>query len=184
MQFRDHSRLSGSHAFLSPSNPSWVNYDEEKLDRTVIASMAAKRGSDLHELAQRMIRLGVKLPKTAQTLNMYVNDCIGFRMTPEQMLFYSLNCYGQADAISFSKNKLRIFDLKTGINRCKMTQLEIYAALFCLEYNFKPKDIEIELRIYQNDAIEIEVGDVLSITSIMELIVFYDRRVDQIREEV
>lgn len=36
-----------------------------------------------------------------------------------------------------------------------MEQLEIYAALFCLEYKIKPEDIHIELRIYQNDDIEI-----------------------------
>lgn len=184
MRFNDHSRLSGSHAFLSPSSYSWVNYDEEKLERSVVASVAARRGSELHDLAQKMIRLGVKLPKTNQTLNMYVNDAIGFRMTPEQMLFYSLNCYGQADAIGFSKNKLRIFDLKTGVIRCKMTQLEVYAALFCLEYGFQPKNIEIELRIYQNDDIEVEEGDVLSITRIMEWIKFCDRRINEIREEV
>jgi hypothetical protein len=34
-----------------------------------------------------------------------------------------------------------------------MRQLEIYAALFCLEYDFRPGDIDIELRLYQNDEI-------------------------------
>lgn len=184
MRFNDHSRLSGSHALLSPSKYQWANYDEDKLDRMVIASFAARRGSELHELAQRMIRLGVKLPQTSETLNMYVNDSIGFRMTPEQMLFYSINCYGQADAIGFKKNKLRVFDLKTGINRCSMTQLEVYAALFCLEYGFKPTDIEIELRIYQNDAVEIVVGDPLSITRLMDVIVHFDRRINELKEEV
>jgi hypothetical protein len=161
-----------------------VNYDDNKLDAALIASFAARRGTELHELAQRLIRLGVKLPKTTETLNMYVNDAIGFRMTPEQMLFYSPNCYGQPDAISFSRNKLRIHDLKTGIIRAKMTQLEIYTALFCLEYGIKPSDIEIELRIYQNDAIEIEEGDVLSITRIMNLIVVFDERINSLRDEV
>lgn len=184
MRFNDHSRLTGSHALLSPSKGAWVNYDEEKLDVMVFTSFAARRGTELHELAQRMITLGVRLPKTSETLNMYVNDAIGFRMTPEQMLFYSHNCYGQADAISFGKRKLRIHDLKTGVTRCSMTQLEIYAALFCLEYGLKPTEIEIELRIYQNDNVLIEEGDVLSITRIMDQIVVFDQRINQLKEEV
>lgn len=184
MRFNDHSRLVGSHALLSPSNYHWVNYDDEKLDSVVLASFAARRGSDLHDLAQRMIRLAVKLPKTNQTLNMYVNDAIGYRMTPEQMLFYSHNCYGQADAIGFNRNKLRIHDLKTGVTKCKMTQCEVYAALFCLEYDVKPVDIEIELRIYQNDDVEIMAGDPLTITSIMDRVVVYDRRINELREAV
>lgn len=184
MRFNDHSRLVGSHALLSPSGYSWVNYDEEKIDQMVFASFAARRGSELHDVAQKLITLGVKLPETTETLNMYVNDAIGYRMTPEQMLFYSHNCYGQADAISFGRNKLRIFDLKTGITRCKMTQLEIYGALFCLEYQIKPADIDIELRIYQNDNVEIEEGDILTITNIMDKIVIYDDRINKLREEV
>lgn len=184
MRFNDHSKLAGSHAFLSPSNYSWVNYDDDKLDRLVYASFAAKRGTDLHELAQRMIRLGVRLPDTADTLNAYVNDAIGYRMSPEQILFYSPNCYGQADALGFAKKKLRIHDLKTGVYSCKFTQLEIYAALFCLEYGHKPTDIEIELRIYQNDEVRVLEGDPLSIHSIMDRIIVFDRRINDLREEV
>lgn len=184
MRFNDHSRLTGSHALLGASKYSWVNYDDDKLDAMVFASFAARRGTDLHELAQRMINLGITLPKTTQTLNQYVNDAIGFRMTPEQMLFYSPNCYGQADAIAFGKNKLRIHDLKTGITRCSMVQLEIYAALFCLEYGLKPTQIEIELRIYQNDDVEILQADPVSILRIMDRIVAFDRRIDELRNEV
>jgi hypothetical protein len=183
MRFREHSNLSGSHALLSPSTYHWVNYDEEKLDFKVTTAFAAKRGSDLHELAQRLITLGVKLPNTMQTLNSYVNDAIGFRMTPEQTLFYSNNCYGTTDAISFRNNKLRIHDLKTGVNPAKVTQLEVYTALFCLEYNFKPMDIEIELRLYQNDEVLIFEGDPLTIMSIMDKIVVFDRRIEELRME-
>jgi hypothetical protein len=183
MRFREHSNLSGTHALLSPSNYHWVHYDEHKLDARVIASFAARRGSDLHDLAQRMIKLGVKLPDTTQTLNMYVNDAIGFRMAPEQTLFYSVNCYGTADAIGFTRNKLRVHDLKTGIIQTKVTQLEIYAALFCLEYGFKPTEIEIELRIYQNDEVQIYDGDPLMITNIMDSIVVFDRRIEELRKE-
>lgn len=183
MRFRDHSKLVGNHAFLSPSNYHWVNYDDDKLDASVFSSIAARRGTDLHDLAQRMISLGVRLPFTQQTLNAYVNDAIGFRMTPEQVLYYSDNCYGTTDAISFSKNKLRIHDLKTGVIPCKMTQLEIYAAIFCLEYNIKPVAIDMEFRIYQNDDIQIMEGDPISITRIMDRIQFFDRRINELREE-
>ena len=183
MRFNTHSNLVGSHALLSPSSYHWVNYDDHKLDARVIASFAAKRGTDLHELAQRMIRLGVKLPKTTETLNMYVNDAIGFRMTPEVTLYYSMNCYGTTDAIGLSKSKLRIHDLKTGITQTSVTQLEIYDALFCLEYGVKPMSIEHELRIYQNDEVRIYEGDPTSITRIMEQIIYFDKRIDELRTE-
>jgi hypothetical protein len=130
-----------------------------------------------------MIRLGVKLPDTEETLNSYVNDAIGFRMVPEQMLFYSKNCYGQADALGFRKDKLRIHDLKTGIITTKVTQLEIYGALFCLEYGIKPLNIEMEFRIYQNDNIRIYEGDPLVVTNIMDKIVYFDRRIEELRTE-
>lgn len=184
MRFNDHSRFAGSHAVLSPSKYSWVNYDEDKLAGMVTQTMAARRGTELHNLAQMMIRLGERLPDTGRTLNRYVNDCIGFRLTPEQMLFYSPNCFGQADALGFRKNLLRVFDLKTGATECKFVQLEIYAALFCLEYGFKPTAIEVELRIYQNDDVRIEVGDPVAITSIMDKIIYFDRLMEEVKEEV
>lgn len=183
MRFNNHSKLVGSHAFMSPSSYSWVNYDEQKMDARIFSSFAATRGSDLHDLAQRAIRLGVKFPDTTETINAYVNDCIGYRMTPEQTLFYSNNCFGTADSIGFRNNLLRIFDLKTGIIVCKMTQLYVYAALFCLEYNFKPIDIEMEFRIYQNDEIEIEEGDPLEVTRIMDQIIVFDKRIEELRME-
>lgn len=104
-------------------------------------------------------------------------------MTPEQILFYSANAFGTADAVAFRRNKLRIFDLKTGITPCSVHQLEVYAALFCLEYRFKPADIEIELRIYQNDACEIFEADPDVITHIMDKIVSFDKRINNLREE-
>lgn len=185
MRFNNHSKLEGSHAFMSPSSYHWVNYDEQKMDASIFSHFSARRGTELHDLAQKAIRLGVKLPDTEETMCKYVNDCIGFRMTPEQTLFYSPNCFGTADAIGFStvKKKLRIFDLKTGITKVKVTQLEVYAALFCLEYNFKPTEIEMELRIYQNDEVQVFEGDPLEVSRIMSQIVIYDRRIDELRME-
>ena len=183
MRFKEHSNLSGTHALLSPSSYHWVNYDEDKLDWRITTAFAAKRGSDLHDLAQRMITLGVKLPESNATLNQYVNDAIGFRMKPEQTLYYSANCYGTTDAIAFRRNFLRIHDLKTGVTPTKITQLEIYAALFCLEYGFKPIELEMELRIYQNDEVQVYEGDPLTVTNIMDKIVVFDRRIEELRME-
>lgn len=183
MLFNDHSRLTGKHAFLSASKYHWINYDEDKLSRVFTARMASQRGTDLHAFALDAIRLGVKLPKSAKTLHLYVNDAIGYRMTPEQILFYSDNAFGTCDTISFRKNKLRIHDLKTGLHPCSVHQLEVYAALFCLEYQFKPFDIEIELRIYQNDEVQIYEGDPDVITHIMDKIVTFDKRLNELRLE-
>src|SRR5262249_3060892 len=132
MIFNSHSDLRGQHAFLSASKYHWINYDPEKLDQAYRNSLSAKRGVELHDFAHRAIQLGIKLPRTSKTLNMYVNDAIGYRMITEQILYYSENCYGCADAIIFKQNKLRIHDLKTGeVVPGSMHQLEIYAALFC-----------------------------------------------------
>jgi hypothetical protein len=184
MRFNQHSQLAGKHAFLSASKSSWVNYDEEKLDRVYVANMAAQKGTDLHQLANDLIRLGVKLPdRPATTMNLYVNDGIGFRMKPEQTLFYSVNCFGTCDTIAFRKNKLRIHDLKTGLRHTSERQLEVYAALFCLEYGYRPHEIDIELRIYQNDEARIYEADPDVIETIMEKIVAFDKRINQIRED-
>lgn len=183
MIFNKHSELVGLHSFLSPSKYHWINYSEDKLDRMFIASQAAARGSELHDLAAKLIRLGVKLPATKKTLNMYVNDVIGYRMTPEQTLFYSDNSFGTADSIGFRINRLRIFDLKTGAIPGSVHQLEVYAALFCLEYRFKPVDIEIELRLYQNNAVETFEGDPDVITHIMSTIMNFDKRITALRRE-
>lgn len=183
MNFNDHSRLAGTHAFLSASNYHWINYDLEKLSERFLTASAAKRGTELHDFASEAIRLGIKLPKTSKTLNMYVNDAIGYRMTPEQVLFYSPNCFGTADAISFKRNLLRIHDLKTGVTKASMHQLEIYAAMFCLEYNFKPFNIDIVLRIYQEDEIVELLPERDVITHLMDKIITFDKHLDKLRQE-
>jgi hypothetical protein len=183
MIFNTHYSLAGTHAFLSASKPHWIKYDEDKLARVFTAAKAAQRGTELHALAHDLIRLGVKLPRTRTTLNMYVNDALGFRMTSEQILFYSVNCYGTADAISFRANKLRISDLKTGVSQTSSHQLEVYTALFCLEYKMNPFDIEIELRIYQNDDVREFIPDPDDIFHIMEKIKAFDKLIDLFEEE-
>ena len=56
-----------------------------------------------------------------------------------------------------------------------MEQLEIYAALFCLEYRIKPGDIKMELRIYQNDEILFHEPTAEDIVPIMDKIVHCDK---------
>lgn len=148
-----------------------------------LAFLAAKRGTELHAFAHEAIRLGIKLPRGTKTLNAYVNDAIGFRMTSEQILYYSDNCFGTVDTISFRKNFLRIHDLKTGHAPTSERQLEVYAALFCLEYRYSPFDIEIELRIYQSDEVRIYTADPDVIVHIMDRIKVFDKRIEEIKQE-
>jgi hypothetical protein len=176
-------QIANKHALLSPSNYHWVNYDEEKMQRVFFASVAAQRGTELHALAHQLIRLGVKLPEAEKTLNLYVNDAIGYRMTSEQILYYSDNCFGTADTCGFKRNKLRIHDLKTGTSRPSMEQLKIYAAIFCLEYRFRPMDIEMELRIYQGDKVQVLVPEVDEIFHVMDKIITLDKRINALRME-
>ena len=183
MIFNNHSMFEGQHAFLGASKYHWINYDENKLSASYLARMATLRGAELHEFAATCIRLGQKLPKNQKTLNQYVNDAIGYKLKPEQILFYSPNCFGTADAIGFKNNLLRIHDLKTGAIPAHMEQLEIYAALFCLEYHMRPGDIEIELRIYQNNQILYHNPTVEDIVPIMDKIVTFDKLIDKINKE-
>lgn len=184
MNFRKHTNLEGTHAFLGASKYHWIRYDESKIAESYTKFLAIQKGTALHDFAAQCIKLGQKLPASKKTLNMYVNDAIGYKMTPEQVLFYSDNCFGTADAISFRKNMLRIHDLKTGVIPAHMEQLEIYSALFCLEYDVDPKNIKTELRIYQNDEIDILNPDPVDILNIMDKIVTFDKIIDQIKQEV
>lgn len=181
MNFNVHSKLEGQHAFLSASKYHWINYDTDKLTNHFEKHMAKVIGTRFHEFAKEAIILGVKLPNSKKTLNLYVNDAIGFKMTPEQVLYYSDNCFGTADAISFKKNLLRIHDLKTGESPTSMKQLEIYVALFCLEYKISPNDIDIELRIYQSDEVIVHDPEREDILYIMEKIVQFDKHIEKLK---
>lgn len=183
MKFNRHSELEGLHAFLSASKYHWINYDYLKLEDKYRTHKAASIGTELHEYAKRSIELGISLPRNKKTLNQYVNDAIGFKMSPEVVLYYSPNCFGTVDAISFKKNTLRIHDLKTGSTKASINQLYVYAALFCLEYNKKPGLIKTELRIYQNDSVFIEEADPEFIAYIMDKIISFDKHINDIMEE-
>lgn len=194
MRFKNHSELEGKHAILSASKYHWIRYDDEKIDDMIHKSLAAAHGSRLHAWAHNTINLKLLQSTAKKTLNMYVNDAIRFRMTSEQPLFYSVNCFGTPDTISFTVNKktsrwlLRVHDLKTGINPASFDQLLIYCAIFCLEYDEKPHMLDIELRIYQNDDVRAlssedePIADI--ILEIMEKIVYADARLEDQKEEL
>lgn len=184
MVFNKHSPLlEGKHAFLGASKYHWINYDPDKLERSYLNYLAVENGTRLHAFAKQAILLGVKLPETKNSLNKYVNDAISFGMIPEQMLYYSPNCFGTSDAILFDDriNFLRIHDYKSGKMTASMHQLEIYAAIFCLEYHKSPKDIGIELRIYQNGHIIVSNPEPEIIQNIMDKIVDYDQRIERLK---
>jgi hypothetical protein len=179
-----HSDLAGKHAFLSASKYHWLRYSDEKLAQSWLTAMAAARGTRLHDLAMHLIKEGIRLEDTQATLNAYVNDAIGFRMTPEQILYFSDNCFGTADALSFRDSLLRIHDLKTGVNEASFDQLLIYAAIFCLEYEMSPATIEIELRIYQNDAVKVLEPDPHDVIEAMDKIRRFDEIIERTKWEV
>lgn len=183
MNFRPHSILEGQHAFLGASKYHWINYDEAKLVDSYSKFLATRKGEALHAFAAQCITLGQKLPKSQKTLNMYVNDAIGFKMKPEQILVYSENCFGTTDSISFRDNFLRVHDYKSGETPGHMEQLMIYVALFCLEYNKKPIDMGIELRLYQYDEFTVLNPPADEILTVMDKIITFDKLISKIKAE-
>lgn len=207
MIFDTHKELRGKHASLTPSQPFWLRYSEEQLFQKYVSSYSQVMGTSLHELAETLIKNSLKLKKgdkltvISHLLNngiprnvididriypnfmAYVNDAVGFKLTPEQILYYSPYCFGTADAISFRNNFLRIHDLKTGTTPAKMEQLMVYAALFCLEYKVKPGEIDTELRIYQDGEIVHHEPTAEDILPIMDCIVQNSRILERIHEE-
>lgn len=184
MQFNDHKKLQGLHAPFSPSQASWLRYDDEKAIEVYSNRKASELGTRLHQWAKDTIDLGIKQPRSKKTLYAYVNDAIGFKMNTEVVLFYSTRFFGTADAISFRDGMLRIHDLKTGRIPAHMEQLEVYAALFCLEYRVKPIEIDIELRIYQNDEVIYHNPSPEDILEIMDHIVHLNKLLEKLDEGV
>ena len=185
MQFKRHKELEGFHAPYSPSQSSWLRYDDKKIASVHKKKKAALMGTRLHAWAKETIDLGIKQPDTGTTLSAYVNDAIGFKMTTEVVQYYSDRVFGTADAICYRKNAdgryvLRIHDLKTGEEKASMEQLEVYAALFCLEYKVRPGDIDMELRIYQSNQVFYHNPTAEDIAPIMDKIVHLDKITEKI----
>ena len=186
MIFVKHSKLEGLHSPFSASQSSWLRYDDDKAIEVYLNKKASVMGTRLHAWAKDTIDLRIKQPRSKKTLYAYVNDAIGFKMDTEVVLFYSERFFGTADAISFRDNFLRIHDLKTGKTgkiEDHIEQLEIYAALFCLEYRIKPGDIQMELRVYKNDKVLVHNPTAEDILPIMDKIVHLDKLLEQIEEE-
>lgn len=184
MNFNNHSDLADKHSFLSPSTYHWLNYTDDKLEAVYRNQRAKEKGTLLHVFASTAINERIKLASMKKALNMFVNDAIGFKMTSEQVLYYSDNSFGTADAILFKDNFLRIHDLKTGITKPSFKQLDIYAALFCLEYGINPVNISIEERIYQGNGFEINMPEASWIQDIMDKIIHFDILLENIKPTI
>lgn len=186
MKFNIHKNFEGYHAPFSASQSAWLRYDDDKIIETYNNKKAAELGTRLHNWAKQTIDLGIKQPKTGKTLYAYVNDAIGFHMQTEVVLVYSERFFGTADAISFSRNTLRIHDLKTGkVGKIEnhFEQLRVYAALFCLEYKVKPGDINFELRVYKTDEVAIDKPTAEDIVPIIDKIVHLNKLLEELDKE-
>ena len=184
MDFNQHLNLEGLHAPFSASQSHWLRYDDDKAVDVYLSKKAAEMGTKLHSWAKETIDLKIKQPRSHKTLYSYVNDAIGFKMDTEVVLYYSDRFFGTADAICFRNDILRIHDLKTGKTPASMEQLMVYAALFCLEYKIKPKDISFELRIYQNDEIVYSNPTYEDIMPIIEKIIHLNALLEKVEKEV
>lgn len=186
LKFNNHKNLSGMHAPFTASQSTWLRYDDDKVLEVYANRKAAEMGSRLHEWAAETIKLGLKQPRTKKTICAYVNDAIGFNMDTEVVLVYSERFFGTADAISFDGHLLRIHDLKTGkLGKIEShrEQVEVYAALFCLEYRVKPGDIKFELRVYKNDDVDIWEPTAEDILPIMDKIVHLNKLLEKVDRE-
>ena len=187
--FNSHPRVEGTHAVLSPSSPAWLRYDRERLVERLSTAQAAALGTEIHETAARNIKRNIMLMPHPEwpVLDLYVNDAIEFGMSPERMLFYSVNCYGTADTIGFEEYTdderfdgfLRIHDLKTGVSKATMDQLYVYAGIFCREYGYKPFRMDGELRIYQGEKVYAEPIDRAYLAFVYDRIKWSDDIVDE-----
>lgn len=184
MNFNKHYNLEGLHAPFSASQSTWLRYDDNKALEVYSNKKAAEIGIRLHAWAKQTIDLGLRQPRSKKTIYAYVNDAIGFKMSTEVVLFYSDRFFGTADTISFRNMILRIHDLKTGVRPVHMDQLMVYAALFCLEYKVKPSEIKIELRIYQNDEVQVFEPEAEEVIEVMEKIIHLDKLLAKFDEEV
>ena len=206
MIWHDHSKLIGTHAFLSASQPGWRKKNADELMEAKCNSYSQQIGTLLHAYAADCIKYREKLRKGDMrgvkfdlmrkgipeyaidieriypTFMTYVNDAIGYRLAPEVVLYYSDECYGTADAIEVDGKILRIHDLKTGVKPAKMEQLMIYAALFYLEYGSKLETIKPELRIYQMDEVLVCEPEMDEIREVMDDIVEKDRVLKSMNE--
>lgn len=212
MNFNRHFDKEGRHAVLSASSWRWLNDDQDSVIQRITSSYSQTIGTILHDFAARHIRYRIKLNKydkknamlellsngipgyvidtldfdqMFENLMAYVNDGVGFKMHPEVVLYFSDNFFGTADAIQFNENErvLRIHDYKSGVIPAHIEQLEIYAALFCLEYRYKPHEIETHLRIYQSNEVLCHDPEPDEIRAVVDKITGLDKFLNQMKQE-
>lgn len=213
MLWKKHSELEGKHSILSPSRHTWLRYDdsnlEDKLYSSYLSDYATTLGTVLHAYAASKIKFGMKMHKYSRdevifyclnsgiprdvldvdavfdNLSNYINDSINYRLDPEVPLYFSKWCFGTADAISYNERKkfLQIHDLKTGKSPVSMDQLLIYASLACLEYQIKPGETDFELRIYQDEHMQIANPTAEEILPVMDRIITCSKILDNLHSE-
>ena len=185
MIWKDYSRLKDSHAFLSPSKYHWLRYDDIKLIERYKNHSASVLGIRYHRVVEELINLAIRLPDIPVAINMFVNDAIGFGMRPEVVLYYSPNCYGTADAISWENGILRIHDLKTGTSPASMDQLMVYTSLFCLDYDIESKALlKTHLRIYQGEEIIMFDPSSREVFDVIKRIIEADKIIKRVEEGI
>lgn len=212
MNFNRHLQQEGKHAILSASSWRWLNDDQDSLIKRISSQYAQTIGTILHAIAYKHIKYRIKMNKYDKknvmmellangvpsivvdsidfdsmfdNLMAYINDGVGFKMHPEVVLYYSDNFFGTADAITYNENErfLRIHDYKSGVIPAHIEQLEIYAALFCLEYRFKPSEIDIRLQIYQNNEVLCHDPGPDEIRDVIDKIIDFDKFITQFKRE-
>ena len=67
--FIDHSNLIGQHALFSPSQSSWLRYDESKIAERVLTQYRAPLGTEIHEYAAQQIKLGHRITNIKALIN-------------------------------------------------------------------------------------------------------------------
>lgn len=185
MQFNKHYDLEGKHSALSASKHSWVRYTPERMEQVILNERKKQEGTELHAIASAMIKKRIKAsPHVKKAFNLFVNDAIGFKLHSEVVLSYSKNAFATSDAIGFRDGVLRIHDLKTGDSKPSFEQLDIYAALFMLEYDVDPFKVkDIVQRLYQFDGFEEQHQDPQVIQDIMNQIIEMDQVITRVDME-
>jgi len=207
MEWNRHPELMNWHTFLSPSKYAFLRKTDEELVNSYYSSFATEIGTATHAFAADCIKFQHTLDEEDwrhlefelqrkrfpngsfdigfifPTVRQYVNDSIARQMDPEIGLKYSDLCAGTADAIAFRRKKLFIHDLKTGTTPAKIDQLMGYAALFFLEYGYKPESIHTELRIYQSGDIFVCEPKSDEVREVMDAIVHADLVLQNLKEE-
>lgn len=183
VRFEPRPDLEGRHALLSPSQYHWIRYDEDKFDRIYHTRLAAARGTAEHEFAAMAIKLGRRQPANKDSLNMFINDSIRWRLEPEVALYADEMFFGHADAAGYKKGVFRVSDYKSGETKTSMDQLKCYVALFCIQFDMSPFEFNAEMRIYQFNEIREELAEPHDIMIIIDRWKTFSKRAADIRRE-